>query len=302
MASSRLVIIGSVALDSIEGPAGKRDDVLGGSATYACYSASFFAKPELVAPVGKDFPATARAVLAERPIDTTALETLDGPTFRWSGRYTAGFKSRETLSLNLGVFMQFLPSLNEKLPPGSILFLGNIDPDLQLAVLDQAGPDAFVACDTIDHWINAKKPALLKGLAKTSLMFLNDEEARLLSGEDNLIKAGKAIRKMGPKAVALKKGEHGVLLFTADGIAALPALPLEGVSDPTGAGDVFAGAALGFLAQSADRSDARLRAALARGTVMSSFAVEDFGVERLRKVAPADIDQRLTALQQLIKF
>jgi len=299
---SRLVIIGSVALDSIDGPAGKRDDILGGSATYACVAASFFARPELVACVGKDFPAEARRVLEERPIDLKGLATLGGPTFRWTGRYAPGFASRETLALDLGVFKDFNPSLGKPLPPGSILFLGNIDPDLQLAVLDQAGPDAYVAADTIDHWIKAKGDALVRGLKRTHLIFLNDEEARLLTGEDNLIKAGAALRKMGPREAVIKKGEHGALLFTSAGVCAMPALPLESVNDPTGAGDSFAGAMLGFLAASPARDDATLRAALARATVMASFTVADFGVDRLRTLRSGEIDERLGRLRALVRF
>jgi sugar/nucleoside kinase (ribokinase family) len=299
---NRLVIIGSVALDDIDGPAGKRDSILGGSATYACYAASFFAKPELVACIGKDFPAKARKVLEERPIDLAGLATLDGPTFRWSGKYAPAFASRETLSLSLGVFQDFSPKLGAPLPPGSILFLGNIDPDLQLNVLEQAGPDAYVAADTIDHWIKGKRDVLIQGLKRTNLIFLNDEEARLLTGEDNLIKAGAALRAMGPSEAVIKKGEHGALLFTAEGICAMPALPLESVNDPTGAGDSFAGAMLGVLAASPARDDAALRAALARATVMASFTVADFGVGRLRALTNAQIDERLDQLRALVKF
>jgi len=299
---NRLVIIGSVALDDIDGPAGRRESILGGSATYACYAASFFARPELVACIGKDFPAKARKVLEERPIDLAGLATLDGPTFRWSGRYAPAFASRETLALDLGVFGGFRPSLGKPLPPGSILFLGNIDPDLQLAVLDQAGPDAYVAADTIDHWIRGKRDALVEGLKRTHLIFLNDEEARLLTGEDNLIKAGAALRAMGPREAVIKKGEHGALLFTSAGLAAIPALPLESVNDPTGAGDSFAGAMLGFLAASPDRDDATLRAALARATVIASFTVADFGVQRLRKLKEEEIEERLAHLRGLVRF
>ncbi len=304
-----LVVIGSVALDNIEGPAGTSGDILGGSATYACYAASFFARPRLVACVGKDFPVAARQALEERPIDLAGLATLDGPTFRWAGRYAPAFKTRETLSLDLGVFMQFNPKLDRPLPAGSILLLGNIDPDLQLKVLDQAGPAAFVAADTIDHWILNKREVLIKGLARTHLMFLNDEEARLLTGEDNLVKAGAAVRGMGPKIAVIKKGEHGALMFTERGLFAIPALPLDQFADPTGAGDVFAGTMLGVMAAKGApdiagyaAADPLLREAMAKATVMSSFAVAEFGVNRLRSLTPAQIESRLEALRALVRF
>lgn len=304
-----LVIIGSVALDNIEGPAGKVDNVLGGSATYASYAASFFAKPRLVACVGRDFPADARKVLEGRPIDLSGLETIDGPSFRWTGRYAPAFRTRETLALDLGVFMRFDPKLAKPLAPGSILLLGNIDPDLQLKVLDQAGPDAFVAADTIDHWIKNKREALLKGLKRTHLMFLNNEEAELLTGESNIFVAGEKIQAMGPDLVVIKKGEHGAVLFSGEGLFLLSAHPLTKIVDPTGAGDVFAGAMLGVLAAKgaagAVKSTmfaAHLREAMAKATVMSSFAVEDFGVTRLTSVTPADIDTRLDHLRDLSRF
>ncbi len=297
-----VVVIGSVALDSIDGPGGRRDDALGGSATFAAYAASFFAPVRLVACIGKDFPEAAYAVLAERSMDLAGLERLDGPTFRWSGRYAPAFRTRDTLSLDLGVFMRFAPRLGGPLPKGSFLLLGNIDPDLQLKVLDQAGPEAFVAADTIDHWIRSKGEVLRKGIARTHLMFLNNEEAELLTGESNLILAGRAVQAMGPRHVVIKKGEHGALLFSGETLAAVPALPLTGVVDPTGAGDVFAGTMLGCLARAGRVDDATLRDALARATVMSSFVVEGFSVDRLRGLADAAIAGRLASLKELARF
>jgi sugar/nucleoside kinase (ribokinase family) len=299
---SELVIIGSVALDNIEGPGGKRDNVLGGSATYASYSASFFTKPRLVACIGKDFPADARATLAARPIDLAGLETIDGPTFRWTGKYAPAFRTRDTLALDLGVFMQFNPKLAKPLPKDSILLLGNIDPDLQLKVLDQAGSECFVAADTIDHWIKNKRDVLLKGLKRTHLMFLNNEEAELLTGESNIFLAGEAIKAMGPKMVVIKKGEHGAVLFSEEGLFLLSALPLTKIVDPTGAGDVFAGAMLGVMASTGARDAATLRLAMAKATVMSSFAVEDFGVTRMSKLQDGEIDTRLNRLRELVRF
>lgn len=297
-----VVVIGSVALDSIEGPGGVVANTLGGSATYASYAASFFAPTRLVACIGKDFPDEAFEVLKERGIDLAGLERLPGPTFRWSGKYAAAFRTRETLSLDLGVFLQFAPDLGGPLPKGSFLLLGNIDPDLQLTVLDQAGPDAFVAADTIDHWINAKGDTLRKGLARTHLMFLNNEEAELLTGESNLILAGRKVQAMGPQHVVIKKGEHGALLFSGKTMASVPALPLDLVVDPTGAGDVFAGAMLGCLAQEGRTDESALRNALARATVMSSYVVEAFSVERLRRLTHAAIDDRLALLREFARF
>ncbi|MEK7766136.1 MAG: PfkB family carbohydrate kinase [bacterium] len=302
MATGSVVVVGSVALDTIEGTGGRATSILGGSATFASVAASYFAPTKLLACIGEDFPAADLKVFEERGIDVSGLARLPGKTFRWTGIYAHGFRGRETLSLDLGVFLQFAPVLGGPLPKGSILLLGNIDPDLQLTVLDQAGPDAFVAADTIDHWIKSKRGTLLKGLARTHLFFLNDQEAELLTGETNLVVAGAAIRKMGPRLVVIKKGEHGALLFGDEGLSIVPALPLERVVDPTGAGDVFAGAMLGSLARDGARDLASMRLAMARGTVMSSFAVEDFSVRRLRGLTPADIEERLARLRSLVKF
>ncbi len=298
----QVVVVGSVALDTIEGPSGSVKEILGGSATYATYAAGFFSPTRLVACVGEDFPEAALAILGEKGSDLSGLERLPGQTFRWAGRYAKGFRSRETLSLDLGVFMKFQPALGGPLPRGSVLLLGNIDPDLQLKVLEQAGDEAFVAADTIDHWINNKPDALKRGLKRTDLFFLNDEEAELLTGETNMILAGAKLRAMGPSQVIIKKGEHGALLFSASGIASLPAYPLERVVDPTGAGDVFAGAMLGWLAKDGARDEQALRTAMARATVMSSFVVEEFGLERLRRLKPEEIDARLNRLRGLVKF
>jgi sugar/nucleoside kinase (ribokinase family) len=298
----KVTVIGSVALDNIAGPGGDATDILGGSATYASLAAAFFAPARLVACVGMDFHASAIEKLKERGVDVSGLDRLPGKTFRWSGKYSPGFRGRETLSLDLGVFNDFNPSLNGPLPKGSILLLGNIDPDLQLSVLEQAGNEAFIAADTIDHWIKGKRAALLKGLRRTDLFFLNDSEAELLTGETNMIVAGALIQEMGPKHVVIKKGEHGALLFGPLGIAALPAVPLEKVKDPTGAGDAFAGAMLGWLAKTDSRDDATLRGAMARATVMSSFVVEEFGVNRLAGLTQAEFDLRLGRLRDLVRF
>ena len=297
-----VVVIGSVAFDDISGPGGSASDILGGSATYASLAAAFFAPSRLIACVGMDFHASAVEKLKGRGVDVSGLERLPGKTFRWSGIYTPGFRGRETLSLDLGVFNDFKPSLNGPLPRGTFLLLGNIDPDLQLAVLDQAGSSAFVAADTMDHWIKGKRAALEKGLRRTDLFFLNDSEAELLTGETNMIVAGALIREMGPRHVVIKKGEHGSLLFGPSGVSALPAIPLEKVKDPTGAGDAFAGAMLGWLAKTGANDDESLRGAVARATVMSSFVVEEFGVNRLTELTQAEFDARLNRLRDLVRF
>jgi len=299
---ARVWIVGSVALDTIEGPAGRAEKVLGGSATYASCAAGLFARAGIIAAVGDDFPAGALAVLGERGADLSGLKRLPGKTFTWAGRYAPEFRTRETTHLDLGVFGSFRPVLPGPLPAGDILFLGNIDHDIQLGVLDQAGKDAFVAADTIDHWIRSKRDALVTGLARTKLFFLNDEEARLLTGEENLARAGEAIRRMGPDSVVVKKGEHGSLLFTGSGICAMPALPLRGVVDPTGAGDSFAGAMLGSMAGQGSTGPDAMRLGMARGTVVASFTVEAFGVERLRKLSPVDVEARLARFRELVRF
>jgi len=220
-----VVIVGSVALDSIEGPGGKAENALGGSASYAAYSASFYCSAKIIACIGPDFPVEARKVFDGRNIDLSGLETVPGNTFRWSGKYAKGFVTRDTLKLELGVFAGFKPVIKSALPESSILFLANIDPDLQMDVLEKAGGKAFVAIDTIDHWIRSKGDMLKKALVRSDVFFLNDEEARLISGEDNLVRAGKRIMAMGPKFVVLKKGEHGAMLFSSGGISVVPALP-----------------------------------------------------------------------------
>jgi sugar/nucleoside kinase (ribokinase family) len=299
---NEVVIVGSVALDTIDGPGGHADDALGGSASYAAFSASFYAKARIIACVGPDFPAAARKAFDGRNIDLAGLETVPGKTFRWAGEYAKGFVTRETKMLDLGVFGGFKPAIKSALPESSILFLANIDPDLQMDVLEKAGGKAFVAVDTIDHWIRSKGDVLKKALARSDVFFLNDEEARLISGEDNLVRAGKAIMAMGPKYVVLKKGEHGAMLFSAGAISVVPALPLEDFRDPTGAGDTYAGAMLGYMAREGKRDLAAMRTAMAHATVMSSFVVEDFSMNRLRGVTQADIDARLARLRELVKF
>ncbi len=302
MALGRVAVIGSVAFDAIEGPSGSVRGILGGSATYASFAASVFSPASIIACVGMDFPEESMRTLSERGIDLSGLKRMEGKTFRWSGRYGPGFRSRETLSLDLGVFSSFDPEITKPLSSDDVLLLGNIDPDLQLKVLDRAGRNAYVAADTIDHWIRGKRDSLLKGLERTHLFFLNDEEAELLTGESNMICAGKKIMKMGPRNVVVKKGAHGALLFGERGVAALPALPLEEVVDPTGAGDVFAGAMLGWMAGSGGRDEASLRRAMAYGVVLSSFVVEHFGVERLRALGAQDVEDRLNRLRELVSF
>ncbi len=298
-----LAVIGTVAIDAVETPFGKRDKVFGGSASYFSYAASFFTPVTLAAVVGRDFPQEYRAVLGERPIDLTHLETKEGKTFFWKGKYGTDLNSAQTLETQLNVLMEFDPKLKfKKFPP--YLFLANVDPVLQARVLDQAEKPRlkFVACDTMNYWIQNKKPDLLKVIARVDCLVLNDGEARQLTGETNLIKAAQKVREMGPDHVVIKKGEHGVLLFSGSRFFALPAYPLESVFDPTGAGDTFAGGFMGYLAATKDLSFKNMKRAVATGSIVASFTVEDFGLESLRRLRLSDLNARLKLFKRISSF
>lgn len=298
-----LAVIGTVAIDSVETPFGKKDKVFGGSAAYFSYAASFFTPVSLVAVVGKDFPDEYRAVLQEHPIDLSHLEVTDGKTFSWSGKYEYDMNSAQTLDTQLNVLLEFNPKLNFKEPPAH-LFLANIDPVLQAKVLDQLEKPRlkFVACDTMNFWIHSKKEELLQVMSRIDCLVLNDGEARDLTQEPNLIKAARKIKEMGPDRIVIKKGEHGCLVFDGQNFFALPAYPLDSVFDPTGAGDTFAGGMVGYLTETGDLSFENLKRAVAYGTVVASFTVEDFGLEALRKIKRADIDERLELFKKVCHF
>ena len=298
-----LVVVGTVAVDSITTPFGSREQVFGGSASYFSYAASFFTPVSLVGVVGKDFPDEYRRILQERAIDLSHLETVDGKTFSWKGSYESDMNSAHTLETHLNVLAQFKPKLNFTGAP-SFLFLANIDPDLQMNVLDQLHKPKLklVASDTMNFWIASKKERLIEVLARVDCIVLNDGEARQLTGEVNLVRAGQRIREMGPAYVVIKKGEHGVLVFSKQQFFALPAYPLESVFDPTGAGDSFAGGMIGYLASTGDATFENIKRAAAYGTIVASFAVEDFGLDGLRRIRLEDIQSRLELFRELVTF
>lgn len=301
--NSPLAVIGTVAIDEVETPFGRRERAFGGSASYFSYAASFFSPVSLVAVVGKDFPNEFRKVLEERPIDLSHLEHSDGKTFFWRGRYRFDMNTAETLETQLNVLTQFKPLLRFKSYP-EFVFLANIDPSIQWTVLEQIGkPRAkFVACDTMNFWIENKKAELLRVLAHVDAIVVNEGEARQLAEETNLIRAAQKIRSWGPGKVIIKKGEHGVLLFDEGHFFALPAFPLETVFDPTGAGDSFAGALMGYLAKTRDLGFDNLKKAVAMGAVVASFTVEDFSLDRLRKLDLGQIQERLEIFRRVCSF
>jgi len=295
-----IVVVGSVALDSVKTPFGERANALGGSAVYFSYSARFFTDVKLVGVVGRDFPRAHLDLLRRRKIDLSGLRVADGDTFRWSGYYENDLNEAKTLDTRLNVFERFSPDLPESHRSADAVFLANIDPDLQLRVLRQVVRPKIVAADTMNLWI-ATKPDRLKALCKEiDILILNDGEARQFSGKASLIQAGRTIRSWGPRYVVVKKGEHGALLFSTRGVYAAPAFPLEEVFDPTGAGDTFAGGFMGYLNRRGNRLDeASLHQALFYGTVMASFTVEKFSLDRLKTVTSAQIRARLAQLHRV---
>jgi len=300
--SDGIAVIGSVAFDTLETPAGRADDELGGSATHFAVAASFFATVHLVAPVGDDFPAAARDYLAGRGIDCAALERRPGRTFRWHGRYHEDMNRRDTLHLDLGVFAGFAPAIAPALRRTPYVFLGNIDPTLQAGVLDQFERPVLVGLDTMNHWIAESRGPLEALLPRIDLLVINDEEARELAGEANVVRAARRILALGTRRVLVKRGEYGAILFSADSVFAVPAYPLEEVFDPTGAGDTFAGGLLGYLAATGACDEAALRRAIVYGSVLASFVVEDFGGRRMRTLTRDDVEQRYRRFVALTEF
>jgi len=299
-----VLVVGSIALDDIKTPVESRDAQLGGSASYAAVSASFFSNPNLVGIVGKDFPEAHVDVFRARGIDLEGLQIVDGKTFRWSGEYHWDMNTRDTLSVELNVFETFEPKLPDSYKGCPIYLLANIAPALQSHVLDQAQHPKFVIADTMDLWIDTTKDDLLALIRRVDMLILNDGEARQLTGETSLIKAGNKIRAMGPKYVAVKKGEHGCLLFGENRFFAAPAFPLEDIHDPTGAGDTFAGGVAGFLAKECegDITFEDLRRAVIYGSVLASFNVESFSMDRLANLTPQEIEERYREFRDLSVF
>lgn len=298
----RLTVIGSVAFDSVETPFGKKDDVLGGSATYASVAASFFSPVNLISVVGTDFPGRYRTMFNKRNVDTSGLEDKKGKTFRWRARYHYDLSYAETLSTHLNVFEGFRPKIPKNVNSKDNLLLANIDPELQDWIFEKIKPKGLVACDTMNLWIEHKRKALLKLLKKVDLFLLNDAEARQLSGHTNLLDAAKYIASRGAKMTVIKKGEHGALFFSKGLRFMVPAYLLEKLSDPTGAGDTFAGGMTGYLSGIRKISDGALRKALVYGSILASFTVEKFSVNGLLKANLKDVENRYRHFAKLTKF
>ncbi|MEY4008398.1 MAG: hypothetical protein RLZZ467_1465 [Gemmatimonadota bacterium] len=297
-----LLVVGSVALDSVETPFGKAEEVIGGSANYFSASASHQVPVQLVGVVGSDYPVEKLEPLAARGVDLTGLERAEGESFRWRGRYRHDLNSAETLETRLGVFSHFRPKLPEGFRDAEFVFLANIDPRLQLDVLRQVRKPKLVACDTMNFWIESRRADLLELLGKVDLITLNDGEARQLTEQANLVQAARWILARGPRTVLIKKGEHGAFMFTRESVFYAPAYPVESVFDPTGAGDSFAGGFMGWLARTRDLTDANLRRAVVLGSAMGSFVVEGFSITRLLEVSRADIERRVADFHRLVTF
>lgn len=297
-----LLVVGSVAYDSIKTPHGSREDCLGGSSTYFCLAASFFSPIRLVSVVGEDFRDEDMSLFQSHGVDTAGLEVVPGKTFRWGGEYSADMNSRDTLFTELNTFGSFDPKVPEGWRDSPFLFLANGHPSVQASVLDQCTKVDFVVVDTMDLWIETARDELVALLGRVDGLVLNDEEAKLLTGEVNLISAGNALLEMGPKLVMVKKGEHGCFLFNQYFQFALPAYPTSQVVDPTGAGDSFAGGFMGYLAGNGRVSLHKLKKAMAYGTVTASLNVESFGTDRLAAASRSAIDSRFEEFLQFVTF
>jgi len=297
-----ILVVGSVALDSVETPFGRVEEVLGGSGTYFSTSAGYFSDVRLVAVVGADFPQEHQQFLASRNIDLGGLQTVPGRTFRWKGRYGFDLNQAHTLDTQLNVFESFRPELPAGFESSEFVFLGNIDPELQLEVLQQVKNPQLVACDTMNFWIEGKREALLKTLQHVDILLINEGEARQLAGEANLVKAARTILDLGPKTLVVKQGEYGALMFNEHSVFSAPAYPLESVFDPTGAGDTFAGGFIGYLAANRNLSERSFRQAVVFGSVMASFTVEEFSLDRLKRLEYPEIEERFRRFKLLTEF
>ncbi|MFC1514574.1 PfkB family carbohydrate kinase [Candidatus Omnitrophota bacterium] len=297
-----ILVVGSVALDTIETPFGKVAAVLGGSASYFGISARQFSPVNMVAVVGRDFPSKHVQMFKKRGIDITGLEVKYGKTFRWHGAYTFDFNEARTIATRLNVFGQFKPVIPDAYRRSRIVFLANIDPDLQEDVLAQIKAPKLVVSDTMNYWIEKKPKSLKRLLKRVDIFLLNDSEARQLTEEANLFKAAEKIFKLGPKRVIIKKGEHGALLFAKDSVFSTPAFLLEDVVDPTGAGDTFAGGFVGYLAKRGSVTDSALRKAMVYGSSMATFAVQDFSLNKLLTINKVDIERRVKEFKRLTHF
>ena len=297
-----LLVVGSIALDSVETPFGSTADALGGSAVFFSCAACLLQPVQMVGVVGQDYPFDALQRLAQRGVDLTGVERRPGESFRWKGKYSYDLQNRETLDTRLGVFAEFVPRIPERFRDARHVFLGNIDPELQLGVLDQVRQASFVACDTMNYWISSKRDVLLELLRHIDVLMVNDAEARELSGDWNVFRAARWILEHGPRMVVIKQGVYGAVLVNGSRVFYVPAFPLEEVFDPTGAGDAFAGGFMGRLARSGDHSPANLRRAMVYGAAMGSFAVERFSTQRFDEIGVAEVTARVREFADLVQF
>ena len=297
-----ILTVGSVAFDSIKTPFGEASRVVGGAATYFAVAASFFTDVRIVAVVGEDFGEEQMSVFGGRRVDLAGLQRVPGETFRWKGEYSFDLNIRETIYTHLNVFEEFSPEIPPSFRPSPFVFLANIHPSLQLEVLDQVEDPEFVSLDTMNYWIEGTPDELRRVLRRVHVLIINDAEARELSGEPNLVKAARLILGMGPQRVVIKRGEYGVLMTRGEGFFAVPGMPLEEVFDPTGAGDTFAGGFVGYLAAAPRVTDDTVTRAIIAGSTMASFAVEDFGLDRLLRLTDAEVRERFAQFKQLTHF
>jgi len=297
-----VLVVGSVALDSVETPFGTAERVLGGSGVFFSAAASLLAPVRMVGVVGDDYPLGDLNFLAERGVDLSGIEHADGESFFWAGRYSYDFNSRDTLETRLGVFADFKPRIPEAFKDSRLVFLGNIDPVLQMDVLDQVRSPEVVVCDTMNYWIEGSREALISLLGRVDVLMVNDSEARELADDHNLLRAARWIQERGPKIVVVKKGEHGAILFGPDSIFFVPGFPLEVVFDPTGAGDSFAGGFMGYLASVESPTGEDYRTAMVYGSAMGSFAVEKFSVDRFKNLEREEILERIRQFKEMTTF
>jgi len=298
-----IIVLGTVALDTVKTPFGKRKELLGGSAAHFSMTARLFDKVNLIAIVGNDFPQEHLAFLRSKRLNLSSLIVDAGKTFRWEGEYSGDLNSALTLNTELGVLSAFKPQISESQRKIENIFLANVDPDIQEHLLHKMLSPKLIGLDSMNYWINTKRKKLIKLLKHIDIYVANDQESRDLSGENNLIKAAKCLSSFGPKMVLIKKGEHGVLFYTRNGfIFSLPAYPVEKVVDPTGAGDTFAGGFMGYLAKAGKINSSTIKKALAYGTVAASFNVEDFGLHRTSRLTRLDLERRLTEFKNCFSF
>jgi sugar/nucleoside kinase (ribokinase family) len=297
-----ILVVGSVALDTIKTPFGEKEEILGGAASYFSVAASYFTNVSMVAVVGDDFPEEHISFFEEKGIDISGLQRQKGKTFRWKGVYDTDLNTRTTLDTQLNVFADFVPQLSESHRFSEFLFLGNIDPDLQTYVLKQLRQPRLIACDTMNYWIERKPEALLNTLSMVDLLVINDEETRQLAKEQNLIRAARHILTLGPKIIVIKRGEYGALMLSPYSIFSIPAFPEENVFDPTGAGDSFAGGLMGYISRAGRLDDSALRRAVVFGSVMASYSIKGFGPRQMGNLAFQDIKSRYNEFHKLAYF